>query len=225
MNLVDALILRRVSFVLSFFLVFLFSYAFLAWADLLPEPKAVEDQNSPSVVSVEPVMVAVEQPVEQVLGAMSANALIASALLLPDTITFDALNRSVSVLNPTSRTVEDLDAALLYGVVRHPDSAALGQKGTVFILGHSSHLPTVLNRNFQAFNGIQNLKFGDLIRLESGNTEYVYSIDKVYKASASAVTVPIAGDFERLVLATCNSFGSSDDRFIVEAELLEVNVK
>jgi len=36
------------------------------------------------------------------------------------------------------------------------------------------------------------------------------------------VVVPIAGDTERLVLATCNSFGSVDDRHIVEAVLISV---
>jgi hypothetical protein len=221
-QLIDALLLRKVSFVSAFFVVFIFSYAVLAWADFLPEPvyEVVHEETAASVATSSVAETPIEPEVEEEV-ATTTEAVV--TYLLPDTIRFDALERSVTVLNPTSRTVEDLDAALLYGVVRHPDSAALGQTGTVFILGHSSYLPTVLNPNFQAFNGIQNLQFGDVIRLYSGAVEYVYRVDKVYKASASSVTVPIAGDVSRLVLATCNSFGSTDDRFIVEADLLEVN--
>ena len=194
--------------------VFLVSYTLLAYADFLPEP--VEDKvgntvsdikNAMEIVTSEPD---IATPLEEEVGQ------------LPEKITFDTLNRSVTVLNPTSKSIQDLDDALLSGVVRHPDSAILGQTGTVFILGHSSYLPKVLNPAFQAFNNIQNLRWGDTISLESESKVYVYRVDKVYKAKATDTTVPIAGEEMRLILATCNSFGSVDDRYIVEADLIEV---
>jgi sortase (surface protein transpeptidase) len=46
-------------------------------------------------------------------------------------------------------------------------------------------------------------------------------VEKVYRASAQEVTVPIAGTGKMLTLATCNSFGTVDDRYIVEAKLIE----
>ncbi len=141
---------------------------------------------------------------------------------LPQTIIFDSLDgKKVNVLNPKSATVEALDNALLSGVVRHPDSADFAHTGTLFLLGHSSYLPNVMNKNFQAFNGIQKLKWGDTIRLRSKDMEYVYSVDRVYQAKASDAEVQIQHDEARLVLATCNSFATKDDRFIVEATLLE----
>lgn len=220
-QLVDALLVRKVSFVVTFFVIFLSSYALLAWLDFLPEP-----QTETGAV--------IEAVSEEVENAASSSESVPeetkpeAALLapvFPDMVYIDALDRSVPVLNPTSRAIADLDAALLYGVVRHPDSATLEQTGTVFVLGHSSYLPSVLNPNFQAFNGIQNLKFGDTVRLKSGDQEYVYRVDRVYRARAQDVTVPIAGDLKRLVLATCNSFGSVDDRYIVEAGLLETKTR
>jgi len=146
----------------------------------------------------------------------------AELLGLPEKIIFESLNKEVTIANPSSREVAVLDEALLSGVVRHPDSATLKQKGAVFILGHSSYLPLVMNKNFQAFNGIQNLKWGETIKLVSGNKVYVYTVDKVYRATATDTTVPIASDHQRLILATCNSFGSVDDRYVVEADLLEI---
>jgi LPXTG-site transpeptidase (sortase) family protein len=142
--------------------------------------------------------------------------------VMPLEISIPKLGRTVTVLNPTSRSIEDLDAALLEGVVRHPDSATLNQQGNVFILGHSSYLPNVFNRNFQAFNGLQDLAWGDTIEIASEDMVFEYRVDKVYKADASDTTVPIAGEGHRLILATCNSFGSVDDRFIVEAKRIGV---
>jgi len=220
-QLVDALLVRKVSFVVTFFVIFLSSYALLAWLDFLPEPKtetgtvidAVSEEVEDAASSSDPV------PESTQVEATPA------APVFPDMVYIDALDRSIPVLNPTSRAIADLDAALLYGVVRHPDSATLEQTGTVFVLGHSSYLPSVLNPNFQAFNGIQNLEFGDTVRLKSGEVEYIYRVDRVYRARAQDVTVPIAGDLQRLVLATCNSFGSVDDRYIVEAGLLETKTR
>lgn len=139
----------------------------------------------------------------------------------PSVIIFDSLGKQLPVLNPTTRNVEVLDRALLSGVVRYPDSADFKDVGTIFLFAHSSYLPKVINKNFQAFNGIQNLKWGDVIRLRSSEIEYVYRIDQVYEAKASEVEVPIERGEPRLVLSTCNTFGAKDDRYVVEATLID----
>ncbi|MEZ4104251.1 MAG: sortase [Candidatus Paceibacterota bacterium] len=219
-ELVNALIARKVSFVVTFFLVFLFSYAILAWLDFLPEPVNQNTQEIKEEIVNDTK--SVEDNIVESIDNDNLNIATSSVTEVPTSITFDSLNKTVTVLNPKSRSVSELDTALLDGAVRHPDSATLNQMGTVFILAHSSYLPNVINKNFQAFNGIQDLKWGDLIRVKSENSEYIYRVNKVYKAEAADTTVPIAGDSKRLVLATCNSFGSVDDRYIVEAELDEV---
>ena len=94
----------------------------------------------------------------------------------------------------------------------------------MFILGHSSYLPNVFNSNYQAFNGIQNLEWGDTIELKTEDAVYTYRVDKVYQAKAQNVIVPIADTGNMLTLATCNSFGSVDDRYIVEAKRVDVTV-
>ncbi len=138
---------------------------------------------------------------------------------LPVEIHIDRLDRTIPVLNPVSRAIDDLDAALLNGAVRHPDSADFEREGNIFILGHSSRLPNVMNRNFQIFNSIENLKWGDVIRVRSYDMEYIYRVDRVYEAKASQVTIPIAGTGPRLTLVTCDNLGAIEDRFILEATL------
>ncbi len=200
--------LRKIPFFVVFFVVVTVTYGIFYALDFYPEPvvtEAVEEtvlEEMAEIVGEEPEIVMVDSP-------------------KPNKIIFDSLNnKEVVVLNPESREIAELDKALLEGVVRHPDSADFQEPGNIFILGHSSYLPNVLNRNFQAFNGIQNLKWGDRIRLQSDDTEYTYRVEKVYEASAEEVVVPFTPGEARLTLATCNSFGSKDDRFMVEAILI-----
>ncbi len=223
---------RKVAFLGTFFLIFTLTYAVFAAFDILPEPvtdKAVVVPKTPEVRAETPA-VAPTAEAPQVRPATTtdtitpkkeegASAVQSAGAVLPQSLTIDALGRTVTVLNPASKSIASLDAALLKGVVRHPDSATLNEEGNIFILGHSSYLPTVHNKNFQALNGIQNLKWGDTITVGSPEATYTYRVEKVYKAKASGLTIPVAGKGKRLTLATCNSFGSTDDRYIVEASL------
>ncbi len=206
-ELMDQLLERKGAFFAAFFIVMLFSYGFLYAIDFIPEP--VEEDTA----TVEFTDLNEEDEERQ-------EAVRTNVAPLPLSIHFDSLGRTVSVHNPTSRAIEDLDAALLKGTVRHPDSADFRETGNIFILGHSSYLPTVFNKNYQAFNGIQDLEFGDVIRLRSADTEYVYRVERVYKAKASDVVVPNSRGEAKLTLATCNTFGAKEDRFVVEAALV-----
>lgn len=202
-------------FLWVFFLVFLISYLVLMAIDFVPEPVSEVAPDEASAVLD-------EQITDDVIPAEFVEPAAATGPLLPSSISFPKLNRTVTILNPQSREVSDLDTALLSGVVRHPDSADLSMEGNVFILGHSSHLPNVFNKNFQAFNDIETLEWGDIIEVTAPGQVHVYQVDKVYKANAQDTTVPISGTGHRLTLATCNSFGSVDDRFIVEAKRVEI---
>jgi len=203
------LIERKVAFLVTFFCVVTVSYALLYIIDFIPEP--IEIEESQEVVAEEAVVVT--KPAEPIAEMTQVDP-------LPISIYFDALDKEVTVLNPKSREIADLDTALLSGAVRHPDSADFSEDGNIFILAHSSYLPNVLNKNFQAFNGIQQLTWGDTIRVQSADTEYIYRVQKVYEAKAAEVFVPDTPGEAKLTLATCNSFGSKDDRYMVEAELV-----
>lgn len=210
---------RKVPFLIVFFLIVFVSYGALYIVDVVPE-----QEESPATEVAEGTT-AVKEPDSRLFADWDTdddwqNEVITGEATLPLSISFDALNRTVPVLNPTSNNIEVLDDALLRGVVRHPDSTDYSEPGNVFILGHSSYLPNVFNKNFQAFNGLQELTWGDTIRVKTADTEYVYRVDHVYKAKASELTVPVTKGEHKLTLATCNSFASKDDRFIVEASLV-----
>lgn len=204
---------RKYAFFGVFFVIFFLSYLTLLAVDFVPEAPAESEETAFATSEME---------VAQTDTPVSAGAVgLLSETAQPTSLYIKKLNRTVKVLNPESRAVSDLDNALLSGVVRHPDSALVGEAGNVLILGHSSYLPTVINKNFQAFNGIQDLAWGDTIELRTADTVVVYQVEKVYQAKAEEVTVPTGGDGVLLTLATCDSFGSKSDRFIVEAKAVE----
>ena len=126
-------------------------------------------------------------------------------------------------LGPKARTVVTtaLDAALLTKVVRYPTSAKLGEAGTVLLFGHSSYLPVVKNPAYQAFNDIQKLQTGDIITVYSLDTAYTYTVRTVEKETASQGAIPLQVSGKVLTLATCNSFATKDDRFIVTADFVD----
>lgn len=211
---------KRVTFLAVFFFVFTITYIVLVLVDFLPEPPAEDGLEQSGESQIEAETLDPTGDATMTLEPEPTETAIATSVepVLPISISIERIGKTVPVLNPTSRTIADLDAALLDGVVRHPDSATLSQEGNVFILGHSSYLPNVMNPNFQAFNGIQDLEWGDTIELTTEEEVYEYRVERVYRARAQDVTVPIADTGNMLTLATCNSFGSVDDRYIVEAK-------
>ena len=156
-------------------------------------------------------------PVASPLADLSANPNPNSK---PQRIIIDKLDIDVKVLNPNTLDISALDQALLSGVVRYPSSADFVEKGNIVIFGHSSYLPNVINKNFQAFNGVQNLNWGDRIRLQSADTEYYYRVEKIYQVKASEAVINNQENDPTLTIVTCNSFASTDDRYIVEAKLI-----
>ncbi len=216
-HLVEEIIPKAGAFLGVFFVVMTIGYGILYYIDFVPEtPATAETITSADTEEPEAAATpAIEQEPEPEPATTTWND------PYPTSITLDSLGRTVSVLNPTSRSIAELDNALLKGVVRHPDSADLNeQNGNMLILGHSSYLKNVFNKNYQAFNGIQNLKWGDTITLRSRDYEYIYRVDRVYEAKASTVTIPTKSTGQKLTLATCDTFGAKEDRFIVESTLV-----
>lgn len=215
----DEIWAEKTAFFSVFFVVLLVSYGILFAIDFIPE-KPESPEEVPLTVGMEP---AGQTPGTQLVQNQATSSLssVRDAARYPERVIIDELDVDVDVLNPRGDSIAELDAALLEGVVRHPGSADFRTTGTILLFGHSSYLPTVHNRNFQAFNGIQKLTWGDMIRVQSEDSEYVYRVTKVYKAAASETTVELDNSSEKLMLVTCNSFGSKDDRFVVEAELIE----
>jgi LPXTG-site transpeptidase (sortase) family protein len=187
---------------------FLAFFGVLAGVGLVPDALTRGDEHTEANATV-------------VTGPETSGTPVAHAAAAdPLHITIDAIGVDAPVLNPESPDTETLDAALLAGAVHYPGSADLEENGNVFLFGHSSYLPKVINPAFRAFNGLQHLAEGDIIRVRSRSDEYIYRVTSVKLVDASEAWVDLSRTGRKLTLSTCDSFGKKQDRFVVEAEFV-----
>lgn len=197
---------RKWSFLVLSLLVFAVSVYSLARLDLLPDPI-----KAPAVTLASTPVLASSTPIAQVAVTEE-----------PIKIEIPSIALSATIANPISTTISILDEALLKGAVRYPTSAKLNQDGNVVLFGHSSYLPIVNNLAYKTFDGIQKLKVGDTITVYSSDTAYVYAVESVAKMNAdSGDGIPLQVQGRKLTLATCNSFATKSDRFVVTAHFVE----
>jgi LPXTG-site transpeptidase (sortase) family protein len=139
---------------------------------------------------------------------------------LPTKVVIPSIGVNTPVDNPATLDVDTLDNYLSSAAVRYPTSATLDQQGNVIIFGHSSYLPVVINQHFKTFDGIQNLKAGDIIYVYSNEHEFEYSVTSEQKESELTDSIPLTTTGHTLTLSTCDSFTTKTDRFIVTATLV-----
>ncbi len=188
--------MRAFAFAITFICLFGLTYVFLGMVDALPNP--------PEGVVHEPSITPEEIPQD--------------TRELPVRVVIKDASIDWKVLNPTGTDLDTLNAAVDEAPMRWPTSALLGTDGTVALFGHSSHLPIVHNQAFKSFNGIENLKKGQVISVYSATHEYRYKVVGVRVASATEDVVELPADGKYLALVTCDNFGSKSDRYVVTAD-------
>ena len=184
-------------FVLTFFT----SALALAQLDLLPSVSVTEGAS--------------------VLASQTPSAPVTPVAELPEKIEIPKINLTATITNPDTTDIPTLDDLLLKGAVRYPTSANLGVAGNVILFAHSSYLPVVGNPAYKIFDGIQKLHAGDTITVSSADVAYEYEVVTVSKESANDAAIPLSVAGKKLTLATCDSFGTKTDRFVVVADFVE----
>lgn len=103
-----------------------------------------------------------------------------------------------------------------------PGSALPGERGNVFVTGHSS-LPQFFSAdNFQTiFANLPNLKVGDEITLSAAGQDFKYGVEnlKIINPNQTEVINPPDQDGRYLTLMTCVPPGFNTKRLIVLAKL------
>lgn len=194
---------RPFSFAFTFLALFALAFCFMWAADSLPDAATGETP----AVSVE------QQPAaEQTAQPQNPEQ--------PVRVVAKDIGLDVAVVNPATTSVDVLDTALESGAVRYPTSAMLNQDGTVLLFGHSSYLPIVYHQYYKTFDGIQNLKEGDIVSVYSGDTEYRYSVTGVHLANADQDVIELPQSGKHLILVTCDSFATKSTRYVVNADFV-----
>jgi LPXTG-site transpeptidase (sortase) family protein len=136
----------------------------------------------------------------------------------PERILIPSIDLNLDVQNPATRDLEALDELLRSGPARYVDSAKLGETGNMIIFAHSSRLPIVHNKMYQAFNRIPELAQGDIITLQAGGKNYVYSVTGITTADASSTKIDMSASLgTRLTLVTCDTLTGKSARYVLDA--------
>lgn len=140
--------------------------------------------------------------------------------VLPDRIIIDAIGLNVPVGIPRSTDIATIDTVLLKGAALYPPSGTLDQERNLLIMGHSSHLPVVRNQAYKAFNDIEKLTEGNVVKVLSGTKSYVYRVTSVARVPAAEAMVQFNTGKRELTLVTCDNFGDKSDRYVVRAAFI-----
>ncbi len=135
----------------------------------------------------------------------------------PTRIVIDKIGVDATVANPNTTNAATLDDYLKEGAVRYPGSGSLGA-GNMFIFGHSTSIIVVHNQAYKTFNGLRDLKSGDVIKVYGASKIYEYRVTSVRLADSSEVLVKFDASKNMLTLSSCNTFGAKSERYVVEAD-------
>lgn len=138
----------------------------------------------------------------------------------PPRIAIPAINVNAPLIFPETGDPDILNAALAKGAVRYPDSALPGEKGNLFIFGHSTGLAAVRNKNYGLFNRFKELKTDDAVKIRYGDREFLYLVKKLEVKEADDAKINLAVSGKILTLSTCRIIGGKESRYVITAEFL-----
>jgi len=116
---------------------------------------------------------------------------------------------------------DDIQEELRDGVVRYPGTATPGQRGNVFITGHSSYYLWNPGRYKDVFALLHNVDVGDRITVFYNQKEYIYEVEEKKTVSPEDVDVLKQTTDKRLTLMTCTPIGTALNRLILIAKQVE----
>jgi LPXTG-site transpeptidase (sortase) family protein len=117
---------------------------------------------------------------------------------------------------------EDIQHALLGGVILYPGTARPGQAGNVFITGHSSYYAFVRSRFKSVFARLSELEPGDEYWITFGGDRHRYRVQSKREVSPNDITVLDQPLDQRIgTLMTCTPVGTTLRRLVVLAQEID----
>lgn len=112
-----------------------------------------------------------------------------------------------------------IQSDLQRGVVHYPGTAQPGEKGNVFLTGHSSYYPWDPGRYKSVFAVLDQLVVGDQVIVYSRGEKFVYTISSIRVVTPERTDVlSQPKDDSILTLMTCTPIGTALNRLIITAD-------
>jgi LPXTG-site transpeptidase (sortase) family protein len=140
---------------------------------------------------------------------------------LPLSLEIPGYNINTIIESPSVTDVKVLDSALTRAAVYYPGSGTPGSNNTL-IFGHSTTFKVVRNKAYKIFNNLKKVPVGTLVYVRTQEGIHVYKTTKVQRVSKYTSWIEFKSKKTMLTLATCDGFGKASDRWVLEAEYVEM---
>ncbi|HRY60512.1 MAG TPA: class D sortase [Patescibacteria group bacterium] len=135
-----------------------------------------------------------------------------------NTLIIPKIGVSAPILFADSKQPADIDKLLSQGVVHYPDTAMPGEKGNVFITGHSSYYWWSKSAYSNVFSILNKLVVGDTVYVNYNYKRYTYIVNNIKIVAPNDLSVLSQGNGNILTLMTCTPVGTNYKRLIVESQ-------
>lgn len=139
----------------------------------------------------------------------------------PNSIIIEKINIEAPLVFSSGTSQKELNQALDQGVVIYPGSVMPGQKGDLFLSGHSSSYPWDKTQYGQVFTLLNRLEPGDLIIIYYNQYQYTYQVTKKYVTTPDKAFIWSQTSSSTITLMTCWPIGTALKRLMVEGELID----
>ena len=201
----------QIKFITYFAVTFILSFLLLYSIGLVPDSMKKNEGDTLRTLWDKAQKNAVDDQINQ-------NSVVSES---PVRIVIDKIGVDSTISNPNTTNVTTLDEYLKQGAVRYPGSGLLGF-GNMFIFAHSTGIKVVNNQAYKTFNGLKDLKVGDIIKVSSQSKTYKYAVTSVVLVDQSKALVEFDNNKNMLTLSTCNTFGAKSERYVVEADYMGI---
>ena len=113
---------------------------------------------------------------------------------------------------------ESVSDNLINGLIHIDGTALPGERGNVFITGHSSNYPWVKSNYNNVFALLNKVVVGDVVHLKYGNQDYLYRVNDIKVVQPDDLSPMTQTSTPTLTLMTCTPVGTSLRRLIVTAK-------
>lgn len=199
----------QVKFISYFGAIFVVSFVLLYTAGLVPEVLKTNEGDSLRTLWDKAQKSSVDNQKKQ--GTIVGEN--------PTRIVIDRIGVDATISNPNTTNITTLDEYLKQGAVHYPGSGFLGL-GNMFLFAHSTGLAVVHNQAYKTFNGLKDLRSGDIIKVYGAAKIYEYRVISVTLVDETRALVEFNDSKNMLTLSTCNTFGAKSERYVVEADYI-----
>jgi len=147
---------------------------------------------------------------ERVLPAMQENF-----------VKIPVLNIDAPITWRVNNVPADVSLGLENGLIHINGTALPGEKGNIYVTGHSSNYIWAKGNYNSIFATLDQLIVGDLIYVKFGGETYVYKVSGQKVVVPTDLSVFNQTDQSKLTLVTCWPIGTSLKRLVVEAKQID----